>query len=186
MPQLPLSSPSPCCLRCLAGPGASPAVELGSLEGPPWAKPGHVLELGKRAGGPWLGKEDSRGSGGNFDCGRGALAGIPRALVGQALQLLPSRRAIRSSQLERRSSPQPQAFRRQNVESLWCVAPWPCPESAIPTAEVHSSGRGAGSHASCRHCSRAQQSSILVPAIDHGVNLDVALTPSGPRALLQP
>lgn len=99
-PQPPPSSPSPCCFRCQAGPGASPAVELGSLKGPLWDKPCHVLGLDKRGGAPWLGMEGSRGPGGNFDYGRSALAGILRALVGQALRLLPSRRYTHSSHLE--------------------------------------------------------------------------------------
>lgn len=66
-PQLPPSSPTPCGFRCQAGPGAKPAVKFGSLKGPPWAKPGRVLGLEERGGVPWLGLEDSRGPGGNFD-----------------------------------------------------------------------------------------------------------------------
>lgn len=68
----------PGCLRCQARPKASPVVELGSLKGPPWAKPCHMLGLGKKGGAPWLGTKDSRGPGGNFDSGLGALAGIRR------------------------------------------------------------------------------------------------------------
>ena len=75
-------------------------MELGSPKGPPWAKPCNVLGLGKRGGAPSLGVEDSRGPGGNFDCGRSALAGIPRALAGQALRLPPSRRQTQSSREE--------------------------------------------------------------------------------------
>lgn len=64
---------------------------LGFLKDSPWAKSCHVLAMGKRGGASWLGKEDSGGPGGNFDYGRSALARILQALVGQALQLLPSR-----------------------------------------------------------------------------------------------
>lgn len=76
-------------------------MELGSPKGPPWAKSCNVLGLGKRGGAPSLGVEDSRGPGGNFDCGRSALAGIPRALAGQALRLPPSRRQTQSSREDR-------------------------------------------------------------------------------------
>ena len=69
-------------------------MELGSPKGPPWAKPCNVLGLGKRGGAPSLGVEDSRGPGGNFDCGRSALAG-------QALRLPPSRRQTQSSREDR-------------------------------------------------------------------------------------
>lgn len=72
---------------------ASAAAEPGSLEDPPWAKPCHVLGLGKRGGVLWLGTEDSRGPGGNFDSGCSALAGIRQAPGGKPLQLLPSRDA---------------------------------------------------------------------------------------------
>lgn len=58
-----------------------------------------MLGLGKRGGVPWLGMEYCKGPGGNFDYGRSALAGIPQALVGQALQLLPSRRYPQASHL---------------------------------------------------------------------------------------
>lgn len=114
-PQLPPSSPSPRCRRCQPGPGAGPAAELRSLKGPPWAKPCHVLGLAKRGGAPWLGVEDSSGPGGNFDYGHSALAGMPRALAGQTMQLLPSRRYTHSSHLER-GARQPPAMRPEGSE----------------------------------------------------------------------
>lgn len=96
---------------------------------------------GKRGGVLWLGTEDSRGPGGNFDSGCSALAGIPQAPGGKPLQLLPSRDAPTPAILRGARSPLATGPRVPGYEKFARAASGP----GHPALSQASQARGASS-----------------------------------------